>query len=78
MPTLSPDSESIRVVPDWICEVPSKNTRRHDLGIKMPSYARVGIAYAWIVDIGARLVTVPLNIADWWPPAGSAEGEDDS
>src|SRR5215475_4465006 len=36
MPTLPSDDEPIRVVPDWICEVLSKNTRRHDLGTKMP------------------------------------------
>jgi len=105
MPTLPSDDLAIRVVPDWVCEVLSKNTRRHDLGTKMPSYARVGIAYAWIVDVGARLVTahrlesgrwvtigtytdeteariepfdtVPLNIADWWPPIGSGEGDDE-
>lgn len=105
MPTLPSDDQSIHVVPDWICEVLSKNTRRHDLETKMPSYARVGIAYAWIVDVGARLVTahrleserwvtigtytdeteariepfdtVPLNIADWWPPIGPGESDDE-
>jgi Uma2 family endonuclease len=100
MPEL-PVDEPIRVVPDWVCEILSKNTRRHDLLIdlliKMPYYARVGVAYAWVVDHDPRVLTahrlesgawriigtcsdeteariepfdlVPLNVADWWPPA---------
>jgi Uma2 family endonuclease len=92
-----PVDEPIRVVPDWVCEILSKNTRRHDLLIKMPYYARIGVAYAWVVDLEARVIiayrlesggwrtigtysdeteariepfdVVPLNVADWWPPA---------
>ena len=96
MPEL-PVDEPIRVVPDWVCEILSKHTRRHDQLVKMPYYARVGVAYAWLVDLEARVLTayrlesgawrmigtyseeteariepfdvVPLNVADWWPPA---------
>ena len=96
MPEL-PVDEPIRVVPDWVCEILSKHTQRHDQLVKMPYYARVGVAYAWLVDLEARVLTayrlesgawrmigtyseeteariepfdvVPLNVADWWPPA---------
>ena len=79
------------------CGAATKSTRRTDLLIKMPYYARVGVTYAWVVDLEARVVTahrlesgawriigtysdeteariepfavVPLNVADWWPPA---------
>jgi Uma2 family endonuclease len=92
-----PVDEPIRVVPDWVCEILSKTTRRHDLLRKLPYYAKVGVPYAWIVDLEARVLTahrlestdwriigtysdeteariapfdvVPLNVADWWPPA---------
>lgn len=92
-----PVDEPIRIAPDWVCEILSKSTRRHDLLIKMPYYARVGVAYAWTVDVEARVLiahrlesgawrtigtysddteariepfdVVPLNVADWWPPA---------
>jgi Uma2 family endonuclease len=92
-----PGDEPIRIVPDWVCEILSKNTRRHDQLVKMPYYARVGVAYAWVVDLEARVLiahrlesgawrvigtygeeteariepfdVVPLNVADWWPPA---------
>ncbi|HEX3476267.1 MAG TPA: Uma2 family endonuclease [Kofleriaceae bacterium] len=92
-----PGDEPVRVVPDWVCEILSKTTRRHDLLRKLPYYAKVGVAYAWVVDLEARVLTahrlestdgriigtysdeteariapfdaVPLNVADWWPPA---------
>jgi Uma2 family endonuclease len=96
MPEL-PGDEPIRLVPDWVCEILSRTTRRHDQLIKMPYYAEVGVPYSWIVDLEARVLTaqrlesrhwvtigtysdeteariapfdaVPLNVADWWPPA---------
>jgi Uma2 family endonuclease len=97
MPEL-PVDEPIRVVPDWVCEILSKTTRRHNQFVKMPYYAEVGVAYAWTVDLEAHVLiarrlesrhwvtvgtyseqteariapfdAVPLNVADWWPPAG--------
>lgn len=98
MPEL-PVDEPIRVVPDWVCEILSPTTRRHDLLVKLPYYANVGVSYHWLVDLDGRAVTVqrlesgrwviigvygdeteariepfdavPLNVADWWPPAAS-------
>jgi Uma2 family endonuclease len=75
LPALPRDDESIRIVPDWVCEVLSKNTRRHDLGTKMPSYARAGISYAWIVDVGARLVTAHRLEAGRWVTIGTYTDE---
>jgi Uma2 family endonuclease len=96
MPEL-PVDEPIRVVPDWVCEILSPTTRRHDLLRKQPYYAKVGVPFMWLVDIEACVLTahrlessdwriigthsdeteariapfdaVPLNVADWWPPA---------
>jgi len=104
LPTL-PRKAPIRVVPDWVCEILSPTTRRHDLLIKLPYYAKIGVAYLWLVDLDARVVTaqrlesgkwltigaysdeteariepfdvVPLDIASWWPPAGSIEDGDE-
>jgi Uma2 family endonuclease len=104
MPEL-PVDEPIRMMPDWVCEILSKHTRRHDQHVKLPYYAEVGVPYAWIVDLEARLLTaqrleshhwvtigtysdeteariapfdaVPLNVANWWPPApGDSEADD--
>ena len=104
MPEL-PGDEPIRLVPDWVCEILSKTTRRHDQLIKMPYYAEVGVPCSWIVDLEARVLTaqrleshhwvtlgtygdeteariapfdaVPLDVANWWPPApGDSEADD--
>ena len=65
MPEL-PLDEPIRVVPDWVCEILSPITRRHDLLIKMPYYAKIGVAYAWVADSEARvLVTYRLESGAW-------------
>ena len=107
MPEL-PVDEPIRLVPDWVCEILSKTTQRHDQLVKMPYYAEVGVSCSWIVDLEERVLTaqrlesshwvttgtyrdeteariapfdaVPLNVADWWPPApgdGEAGGPRD-
>jgi Uma2 family endonuclease len=61
-----PVDEPIRVVPDWTCEILSKTTRRHDLEVKRPYYAKVGVSYHWLVDIEARVLTAHrLESADW-------------
>jgi Uma2 family endonuclease len=95
-----PIDEAIRIVPDWVCEILSKTTRRHDQLVKLPYYAQIGVPYAWVVDLEARVLiahrldsgawrvigtfsdeteariepfdVVPLNAADWWPPATMA------
>ncbi len=56
LPELS-DDEPIRLVPDWVCEILSPTTRRHDLLIKKPYYARVGVPHHWLVDLEARTST---------------------
>jgi Uma2 family endonuclease len=61
-----PVDEPILVVPDWTCEILSKTTRRHDQLVKLPYYAKVGVAYHWMVDIEARVLTAHrLESSDW-------------
>ncbi len=52
-----PEERSIDVVPDWVCEILSPTNRRHDLLVKKPYYARVGVAFHWLVDREARTLT---------------------
>jgi Uma2 family endonuclease len=74
MPEL-PVDEPIRVVPDWTCEILSKTTRRHDLEVKRPYYARVGVAYHWLVDIDARLLTAHRLESSEWRIIGTYSNE---
>jgi Uma2 family endonuclease len=45
-----PRDPRFEVAPDRICNVLSPNTVKHDLIIKMPLYARYGVAFLWLVD----------------------------
>jgi Uma2 family endonuclease len=43
----------IAVPPDWICEVLSPGTFRHDKVKKMPLYALHGVGHIWLIDPNA-------------------------
>ncbi len=61
-----PRDGAIPLVPDWVCEVLSPTTRRHDLRIKRPYYARVGVGWLWLVDSEALVVTAHrLHEGQW-------------
>ncbi|MBI5610207.1 MAG: Uma2 family endonuclease [Deltaproteobacteria bacterium] len=40
----------IELAPDWLCEVVSPSTARHDRMRKLPIYARQGVLHVWLVD----------------------------
>ena len=52
-----PEDAPIMVVPDWVCEILSPSNRRHDLLIKKPYYARIGVKHHWLVDLAARTLS---------------------
>jgi Uma2 family endonuclease len=69
MPVL-PADQPIDVVPDWVCEILSPNTRAHDLRVKRPFYARVGVRYLWFVDLDTRTLTVSKLVHGRWLELG--------
>jgi Uma2 family endonuclease len=66
----APGKRAIRMVPDWVCEILSPTTRRHDLVDKMPYYAKIGVPHAWLVDPEARTVNVHRLEAGRWITLG--------
>ncbi len=40
----------IELAPDWVCEVVSPSTARHDRMRKLPIYAKQGVQHLWLVD----------------------------
>lgn len=52
-----PEDAAISVVPDWVCEILSPSTKRHNLLIKKPYYAKIGVPYHWIVDRESQMLT---------------------
>jgi Uma2 family endonuclease len=51
-----PDERPAAVVPDWVCEVISPTTKRHDRLTKAAGYLRAGVPHYWLVDVEARLL----------------------
>lgn len=62
--------KQIAVAPDWVCEILSPSTRRHDLLTKRPLYAEAGVTWMWIVDLDARTLTASRNHEGKWLELG--------
>jgi Uma2 family endonuclease len=61
-----PPQQRARVVPDWVCEIISPSTRRHDLLTKRDAYARIGVRHRWYVDPEVRVLqTFELSRGQW-------------
>ncbi len=56
----------IQLVPDWVCEILSPTARRHNLLIKAPYYASIGVSYLWTVDLDARALLVSKLEGGHW------------
>jgi Uma2 family endonuclease len=70
MPVL-PDTPSFELPPDWVCEVISPSTGRLDRMLKLPSYARAGVAYAWLVDPLQRFIDAFRLVNGQWALLGT-------
>lgn len=57
MPVL-PETAYFELAPDWVCEVISPSTARHDRAFKLPLYAREGVPHLWLADPLARTLEV--------------------
>ena len=51
-----PKAPYISLAPDWVCEIVSPSTARHDRGAKRDIYGRHGVRHIWHVDPDARLL----------------------
>lgn len=49
MPSI-PEGHRFEIVPDWVCEILSPSTMKKDRVVKLPLYARYGVAHVWLVD----------------------------
>jgi Uma2 family endonuclease len=58
MPAPPPEGEPIRLIPDWVCEVLSRSNAGYDRSKKFPFYARIGVAWLWVVDPREQTVEI--------------------
>ena len=61
-----PDAAFFDLAPDWVCEILSPSTAKLDLQVKLPVYARAGVAHAWIVNPAFKTLEVfRLDSSRW-------------
>ncbi|AKT41400.1 Uma2 family endonuclease [Chondromyces crocatus] len=53
-----PGTAFFSLPPDWICEVLSPSTAKHDRARKMPLHAAAGVTWLWLLDPLAQLLEV--------------------
>ena len=52
------DARGVRGAPDWLAEVLSPGTARHDRHRKLPVYERAGVREVWLIDPIHRRLTL--------------------
>ena len=52
------DERGTRGAPDWVVEVLSPSTARHDQFVKVPAYERAGVREVWLVHPIDRTLTI--------------------
>ena len=70
-----PDDQRFEVVPDWVCEIASRSTSRHDREVKMPLYARFGVPHVWLIDPAEGALEVFALQGDGYALVATVEGE---
>jgi Uma2 family endonuclease len=67
------DERGTRGAPDWVVEVLSPSTVRHDRGRKVPAYERAGVREVWLVHPIDRTLTIYRLEAGRYGPATCLE-----
>jgi Uma2 family endonuclease len=60
------DARGVRGAPDWVAEVLSPSTARHDQTVKLSAYERAGVREVWLVDSIDRKLTLYLLEAGYY------------
>lgn len=76
VPSFPVAGASATIAPDWVCEVLSPRTGLLDRTRKLPSYARHGVQYAWIVDTSLKTVEAFRLVDGHWSLIAVYGGDD--
>lgn len=71
-----PNTHSVSLSPDWVCEVVSPATSGLDRMRKLPRCALHGVPYAWIIDPAARALEVFHLVGEHYSLIAAHEGEE--
>lgn len=75
MPAL-PNAGALVVAPEWVCEILSPSSIRHDRIGKMRCWAREGVGFVWLVDPAAHTLETFRLESDRWTVAASHAGDE--
>jgi Uma2 family endonuclease len=71
-----PQGHRFTVVPDWVCEILSPASASLDRDVKLPIYARHGVAFAWLVDPKVRTLEAYAMEDGKWREIGRFANDD--
>jgi len=71
-----PSTAYFELAPDWVCEVISPSSSRHDRVTKMNLYAQFKIPFYWLIDPALKTLEVFELSADRWVLNSSYQGDD--
>jgi Uma2 family endonuclease len=63
---IPPNAPAFTVSPDWICEITSPSSVRHDRIAKIRCYAREGVKWVWLVDPLAQTLEARRLDGAYW------------
>jgi len=63
------DKRGVRGTPDWLAEVLSPSTARHDQVVKLPVYERAGVREVWLINPIERTLAIYLLEGGRYGPA---------
>jgi len=75
MPDVAEDLVAFELAPDWICETLSPATGTLDRVRKMPTYAREGVQFAWLLEPIQRTLEEFHLQGGQWKSVGTWEGD---
>lgn len=61
-----PDTPSIDLAPDWVCEILSPSTFVLDRQHKLPAYARHRVSWLWLIDPSEKTLEVFRSRSGGW------------
>ncbi len=65
-----PETNHIRIAPDWVCEILSPSTENLDRNAKRRAYGQAGVAFIWLLDPRSRSLEAFQLVAEQWMLTG--------
>lgn len=66
-----PGAAFASTAPDWLCEVLSSSTEKHDRGTKLAIYARAAVGHVWLVNPDQRTLEIMRHTPAGWLHLGT-------